>query len=1187
MLRFALVAAALGLLFVPSQSRAYEYNSSAAGSVLTLSSGVTATFSVTNKNSVTGVNSPSARFASSTMFSPQIPVGTNVIDFSSDLTGCPYSTGVSTCSGLGNITITFSRPVKNPKIHITGLGGGADTGPLYSATGNLSSSTPAGATLGAVSGGTNIQTVSNMWRTINTRNHNYCDSTGTGYEQATAGCGTIPVVGTVTAVTFAIGARAWDPFFSGTLGSGSLDAFSIGITAAQDFGDAPTSYDPTQAPAHVIGDLKLGSTIDEDNASTQSSTTSPSSVASGSSANGVNGDGADEDAIATWPELTTANVGSAYGLTVPISGASAAGQVCGWIDFNRGGTFDNVNERACAAFASSATSVNLSWTPPAAATTAGITYARLRASYVNAEAQSPTGIAGSGEVEDYTLAIQPAITVNKTRVGPYADTFNLLVNATTFATAVGDGGTTGLQTLFHNSTYGTPDLTVAQNVASAAVPLTVTETATGGNTGSYSTSYSCVDATAATVASGATTSISVSIPQSTGTNARAQNITCTFTNTLLPAAPVITAPTTGTATNDTTPTLSGTAVPGSTVTVYEGVTAICSGTASGLGAWTCTPAGAQSTGAHTYTAKAVVGGNTSSASAGVTLTVDTTNPVVSLTVPANASMTGDNTPQITFSVTEANPGTSECSVDSGGWSTCTSGSSLSALADGSHTLQVRHNDAAGNVGSSSTNTFTVDTVLPVVSLTVPANGLKTSDTTPLITFSVTETNLGTTQCSVDSGGWSACTSGSSLSTLADGVHTLQVRHTDTAGNIGNSSVSTFTVDTTTPTISLTTPANGSSTGDDTPLVTFSLTEANPGTSECNVDSGGWSTCTSGSSLAALADGSHTLQVRHTDAVGQVGTSGINTFTVDTTLPVVLLTAPASGLTTSDNTPLVTFAVIDISPDLSECRVDSGSWATCTSGTSLSALADGIHTLQVRHTDLAAKVGYSDTNTFTVDTTNPIISISAPLNASVTGDNTPLVTFSVTEVNLGTSECRVDSDGWVPCTSGSSLTALDDGSHSLQVRHTDAAGNIGSATIASFTVDTTPPTVSLTAPANGLATSDNTPLVTFGVTEANPGTTECSVDGGGWATCTSGSSLSTLDDGSHTFQVRHTDALSNVGYSSLNTFTVDTVLPIVSLTVPAHGSITSDNTPQMTFGVTELNTGTSECSVDSASWAACS
>ncbi|NJL52742.1 MAG: hypothetical protein HC930_11985 [Hydrococcus sp. SU_1_0] len=119
---------------------------------------------------------------------------------------------------------------------------------------------------------------------------------------------------------------------SGTLAltSTMIDGLTYSITADEDFGDAPASFNPTQAASHILSDLQLGSTVDADNTTVLNSTTSPNAVSAGSNNNGTNGDGADEDAISSFPSLTTSS--TSYALTVPISGASQAGQVCGWID---------------------------------------------------------------------------------------------------------------------------------------------------------------------------------------------------------------------------------------------------------------------------------------------------------------------------------------------------------------------------------------------------------------------------------------------------------------------------------------------------------------------------------------------------------------------------------------------------------------------------------------------------------------------------------------------------------------------------------------------------------------------------------------------------------------------------------------------------------------------------------------
>ncbi|WP_275042995.1 Ig-like domain-containing protein, partial [Burkholderia multivorans] len=60
----------------------------------------------------------------------------------------------------------------------------------------------------------------------------------------------------------------------------------------------------------------------------------------------------------------------------------------------------------------------------------------------------------------------------------------------------------------------------------------------------------------------------------------------------------------GGSTDDTTPTLSGTAEAGSTINVYDGTTLLGSTTADASGNWSFTPAGALGEGAHSLTVTA-------------------------------------------------------------------------------------------------------------------------------------------------------------------------------------------------------------------------------------------------------------------------------------------------------------------------------------------------------------------------------------------------------------------------------------------------------------------------------------------------------------------------------------------------------------------------------------------------------
>ena len=106
---------------------------------------------------------------------------------------------------------------------------------------------------------------------------------------------------------------------------------------------------------------------------------------------------------------------------------------------------------------------------------------------------------------------------------------------------------------------------------------------------------------------------------------------------------------------------------------------------------------------------------------------------------------------------------------------------------------------------------------------------------------------------------------------------------------------------------------------------------------------------------------------------------------------------------------------------------------------------------------------------TKDTTPPDTSItSQPLN--LTNSISATFIFTSTEDD-STFECQMDSGGYTSCTSPKSYTGLTEGSHTFYVKATDSAGNTNS-TPASYTwtIDTTPPTVSSTSSLTGVTLS---------------------------------------------------------------------------------------------------------------------
>ncbi|WP_337265206.1 Ig-like domain-containing protein, partial [Serratia sp. MMO-151] len=641
----------------------------------------------------------------------------------------------------------------------------------------------------------------------------------------------------------------------------------------------------------------------------------------------------------------------------------------------------------------------------------------------------------------------------------------------------------------------------------------------------------------------------------------------------------------GDITNDNTPTLKGSALPGGTVTVYDNGTAIGSVKADNNGAWSFTPSTPLGEGNHSLTASVTDSiGQVSPTTGGFGIVVDTLPPapVTGLVVtddygnvqgPLTAgSVTDDNTP--TFSgkaeagsvvnVLDNGKVIGSTTVDSNGnWSFTPS----TPLDNGAHDFTTTVTDKAGNTSAEGQHlAVTVDAVPGQVQLTG----------------------------------------------LADDVGDIQ-------GAIAQNGVT----DDTRPTLSGTAKANSVVTVSDGDTVLGSTTAKADGT---------WSF----TPAVDLGQGAHSLSASAKDPAGSISNSGNWAFTVDSVAPNAPFIDSAaddvgsvqpqnmtSGSATDDPTPTLSgraeansiVKVYDQNGLLGSAQTDaSGQW----SFTPTSKLAEGEHRFTVTATDKAGNVSDpSNTFTLTLDFTPPdaskiaitgvtdnVGSVTGPVDqGGILDDRKPVIkgtgaeagdtiTVSTTDADgntkvLGTT--TVGSDGtWELTSSGS----LYDGLNKLTVVETDKVGNTakpdssynvtlsltpGAPTIDSIVDDSGATHVTL---AEGALTKDNTPTLsgTSSVAEGDTitiyngntvvGTTTAG-PGGNW----SFTPTTKLPDGAYSFSVTGTNSAGQESaHSGSQTITIDATPPnpVSGLTVNddvgsvqgplANGAVSDDNTP---------------------------
>ncbi|MEB5173499.1 Ig-like domain-containing protein [Pseudomonas aeruginosa] len=511
-------------------------------------------------------------------------------------------------------------------------------------------------------------------------------------------------------------------------------------------------------------------------------------------------------------------------------------------------------------------------------------------------------------------------------------------------------------------------------------------------------------------------------------------------------------------------TLSGTAEPGSSVTLTDGNgNPIGQVTADGSGNWTFTPSTPLPNGTVVNATATDPSGN---ASPPASVTVDAVAPATPVVNPSNGStLSGTAEPGATVTLTDGNgnPIGQVTADGSGNWS-FTPGT---PLANGT-VVNATATDASGNTSAGSS--VTVDSVAPATPVVNPSNGTTLSGTAePGSSVTLTDGSgnpIG--QVTADgSGNWSFTPS----TPLADGT-VVNATATDPAGNTsGQGSTTVDGVAPATPTVNL---SNGSSlSGTAEPGSTVILTDGNGNPiAEVTADgSGNWTYTPS----TPIANGT-VVNVVAQDAAGNSSPGA--SVTVDSQAPAAPVLNPSNGTTLSGTAePGATVTLTDGNGNpIGQVTADGrGNWSF-TPGT---PLANGT---VVNATASDPTGNTSAPASTTVDSVAPAAPVVNPSNgAEISGTAEPGATVTLTD-GSGNPIGQVTADGsgnW----SFTPSTPLADGTV-VNATATDPAGNTGGQ--GSTTVDAIAPATPTVNLSNGSSLSGT----------AEPGSTVILTDGNG-------------------------------------------------------------------------------------------
>ncbi len=224
-------------------------------------------------------------------------------------------------------------------------------------------------------------------------------------------------------------------------------------------------------------------------------------------------------------------------------------------------------------------------------------------------------------------------------------------------------------------------------------------------------------------------------------------------------------------------------------------------------------------------------------------------------------------------------------------------------------------------------------------------------------------------------------------------------------------------------------------------------------------------------------------------------------------------------------------------------VDSGPWTNY--GGPFSVSGDGPHVVVYYSTDVAGNVESNHSATFGIDISPPIASYSVAGVRGSGGWYTSNVTVNLSAADTGSGVAniayRLDGGTWQAY--GMPIH-IDDGTHTMDIRATDLAGNVGNLTSAPVDVDTRPPVLAVTSPSGILSTSDV--QISWTANDAVSGISGyiLSVDGeiaqsGSFSSSAVNETVSLhVSDGTHLVRVRVMDAAGNTAVSEVS-FVTDT------------------------------------------------
>ena len=534
-----------------------------------------------------------------------------------------------------------------------------------------------------------------------------------------------------------------------------------------------------------------------------------------------------------------------------------------------------------------------------------------------------------------------------------------------------------------------------------------------------------------------------------------------------------------------------------------------------------------------------------------TFTIDGIAPLVTVTGVVEGGFYQPGAATITFSQNDVNAGTLTATLDGAPFVT---GTAVGG-ADGPRQLIVTAVDRAGNT-TIETRNFTIDGTRPVVTLDPDLQDGGFYPRQAAVAFAGADLNLLSVTATLDAQPFN---SGNAIA--VDGAHTLVVMARDRAGN-WTTVTRAFIIDGVPPVITVTGIVDGGFYRPGAATVIFSQDDANPGPLTATLDGAPFA----GGTAVGGADGARVLVVTAVDRAGNQASKTIN-FTIDGTPPTVTLDPDLQDGGFYPRQPAVAFVGADANLQSVTATLDGQAF---NSGNAIAL--DGEHTLVVMARDRAGN-WTTVTRAFTIDGTPPVLTINGVQDGGFYRPGVATITFSQQDANPGTLTATLDG---APFASGTTVAGAD-GARRLVVTAIDRAGNTTIET-RNFTIDGTPPVVTLDPDLQDGGYHRRQAAVTFAAADANLQAVSATLDGQPF---NSGNAIAA--DGAHTLIVTGVDRAGNQTVVT-RSFTIDGIAPAITVNGVVDGGFYRPGVATITFNQNDANPGSLTATLDGAPFA---